>query len=1058
MEPGRTTENRKRKVSRRQARPVPTRKTQEMQPESDLPRGGTFPIVGIGASAGGLEAVTQLLKHLPTNTGMAFVFVQHLDPTHESLLGELLAKETTMPVIQVTEGRVVQPDHVYVIPPNVDMTILDGMLRLKPRTMIRGQHMPVDAFLRSLAWDQKGKAIGVILSGTASDGAVGVREIKAEGGITFAQSEQTARHGGMPHSAVASGAVDFVLPPDGIARALAGIVRHPYLRPAPPEAEETLEESKDALGRIFAALRRHSGVDFSLYKQNTIKRRIKRRMVLHRQERLEDYLSLVEKTPEEVQALYEDLLIDVTGFFRDPESFEALKAIVFPSILKAMTTEGTIRAWVPGCSTGEEAYSIAMVLMEVLGERAPGVAVQIFATDVSESAIEEARAGIYRESIVADVTPERLRRFFVKSERGYQVAKAIRDLCVFAKQNLTRDPPFSRLDLISCHNVLIYLESALQKQVMLIFHYALKPSGFLWLGKSESIGSFADLFTQVDRKHRIYAKRAIGTRLNLNFAQNDLAAVGVDPKQAAAENARGLDVLREADRVVMSRYAPASVLINDDLEILQFRGRTGAYLEPAQGQASLNVMRMAREGLALELRSVIHNARKRNQRVRKAGISIQNDGTSRTIDLEVLPLNIHLSKQRYFLVIFQDSLPPGATKTRKAPVAATRVKDSGTSQLRRELATAREHLQAIIEEQEATNEELKSANEEILSANEELQSTNEELETSKEELQSANEELSTVNEELQNSNSELTQINNDHSNVLSSVNIPIVILGPDIRIRRFTPMAEKLLNLIPSDVGRRVTDIKPNVIVPDLETLIEDVIDSVKVCERTVQDKEGRWYSMRIRPYKTPDNRIDGAVLAFVDIDQLTRGLQQLQEAENYAEAIVETVREGLVILDEQLKVKKANRSFYEMFQIAVAETEGRPLQELGRGQWDIPDLLEKLRKVGPGRGGFEDFEVKAEFPGLGNKTLILSGRSVDGDGSLSNTKLLAIHDISRSKRTERIVKELSGRILLMRDEEQRRLARELHDSTAQSLSALAMNLTVAEVRGGPAAGGAVRP
>ncbi len=1044
-EPGRTGEHRKRRTSRRNPRPSSPLRAQAADATPE-PAREPFPIVGIGASAGGLEAVTDLLRHLPTDTGMAFVFVQHLDPTHESLLGALLAKTTTMPVVQVSEGSIVQPDHVYVIPPNVDMTISAGILRLKPRSEVRGQHMPVDGFLRSLARDQKSRAIGIILSGTASDGAAGMREIKAEGGITFAQSEDSARHGGMPHSAVAAGAVDFILPPERIALELSRIVRHPYVRATAPVGEDVLEENKGVLDRIFLALRRASGVNFALYKKNTIQRRLKRRMVLHRMERLEDYLSFMKDRPQEVQELYEDLLIDVTGFFRDPQAFEALKTIVFPNILRTRTEEGSLRAWVPGCSTGEEAYSIAIGLTDFLGDRMPGVAVQIFATDVSDSAIEAARSGIYRENILTDVPPDRLRRFFTKVDRGYQVSKSIRDLCIFARQDLTRDPPFSRLDLISCRNVLIYLETALQKQVMPIFHYALKPTGFLWLGSSESIGTFAELFTAVDHKHRIYARRATPSRLDLSFVSNEYAVVKADVGEAVARAGRGPDLFREADRVVMARYAPASVLINEDLEILQFRGQTGGYLDPAPGQASLNLLRMAREGLALHLRAAVQKARKRGEPTRIEGIALRREGKSRTIGIEVIPLKLEPSAQRFFLVIFEEApRSRSAGIVKKAPRETGPARDHGAARLRRELAAARDYLQAIVEEQEATNEELKSANEEILSANEELQSTNEELQTSKEEIQSANEELSTLNEELQNRNTELGQTNNDLTNVLNSVNIAMVILEPDLRIRRFTPMAEKVLNLIPGDVGRRITDIKPNVAVPDLEGLIVEVMDSVSVRERAVQDGEGRWYSLRIRPYKTTDNRIHGAVLAFVDIDDLERSRQRLQESENLAQAIVETVREGLLVLDRELRVKKANRTFYEMFQVPAGETEGRPLHELGRGQWNIPHVLEKLRGVTVANTGFEDLEVTAEFPGLGRKTMVISARGVERGGDLTNTMLVAVRDISRRKRTELIVKELSGRLLQLRDEEQRRIARELHDSTAQSLSALAMNLALAE-------------
>jgi two-component system CheB/CheR fusion protein len=978
---------------------------------------------------------------------MAFVFVQHLDPSHKSLLGELLAKAVAMPVIQVTDSTTAQPNRVYVIPPNMDMTITDGVLRLGPRIEKRGLHMPIDAFLRSLACDQKNRAIGVILSGTASDGTAGMKAIKAEGGITFAQSEDSARHGGMPHSAIAAGVVDFVLPPKDIARKLAGVARHlPVLAQAPRD-EGTLAEGPEALSRIFAALRHASGVDFSHYKQNTIKRRIKRRMVLQGLERLDDYCSRLDETPGEVEALYEDLLIDVTAFFRDPESFEALKSRAFHHILKSQPSGGPVRVWVPGCSTGEEAYSLAISLIDFFGEKSANVTIQIFATDVSDSAIETARAGVYRESHLLDLTPERRRRYFTKVDAGYQVSKTVRDVCVFAKQNLVKDPPFSRLDLISCRNVLIYLESTLQRQIMPIFHYALKPQGFLWLGKAETIGGFLDLFTPVDRKHHIYARKAIATRLNLNFIGKDCAGATVEPGRRVPETDPSVDVLQEVDRVVLSRYAPASVVVDDHMEILQFRGRTGAYLEPATGRASLNLLRMAREGLTIDLRAGIHKARTRGEPVRREGLVLDVDGQSTTIDLTVIPLKIGPTAKPFFLVTFEEGAVRGRGKGkgRKAPRKEAAGRHGDAEQLRRELTAARDYLQATIEEREATNEELQAANEEILSANEELQSTNEELETSKEELQSTNEELNTVNDELQNRNAEMSQTNNDLINVLDSVDIPIVILDPDLRIRRFTPMAEKLLNLIPSDQGRRITHIKPNISVPELERLLVEVIETVTSRELALQDDEGRWYSMRIRPYKTSDNRIDGAVLAFLDIDELKCSLQKLQASESLAQAIVGTVRDGLLVLDAELQIKRANRSFCEMFHVTSAETENSRLQDLGRGHWNIPSVLQELRTALADRTQIIDLEVSAEFPVIGPKTMLLSARCLESGGAPPDLLLLAIHDATQTKQAEQAVLEMSGRLLGLRDEERRRIALDLHDNTAQSLAALGMNLTLVD-------------
>ena len=595
-------------------------------------RSQAFPVVGIGASAGGLEAFTQLLKALPVNTGMAFVLVQHLDPRHESKLTELLARATRMPVTEVKNGLVVEPDHVYVIPPNADMAILHGALQLLPRRESRpetgGQHLPIDFFFRALAADQQSQAIGVILSGTASDGALGLKAIKAEGGVTFAQEAASAKYDGMPRAAIAAGAVDFVLPPDGIAQELARIGRHPYvLRATALKSDDLLPETTDALNKIFVLLRGATGVDFSYYKHPTIKRRIARRMVLHRIQNLTNYVRYLRENPAEAQALLHEILINVTSFFRAPESFETLKEKVFPSLLKDHQPETPLRLWVPGCSTGEEAYSLAICLLEAMTTGSGNFLIQIFATDISDAALEKARAGRSSENIALDVTPERLRRFFVKIEGGYQISKSIRDLCIFAKQNVVQDPPFSRMDLISCRNVLIYLGPVLQKKVIPIFHYALNPGGYLMLGNSETFGGFPELFTQTDRKSRIYAKKRLRTRLDYGIsAEHRWAEKAAASRMHGAESFGAFDVRKAADSLLLDEYAPAGVLINDELEILQFRGHTGDYLEAPPGEATHNLLKMAREGLLLDLHAAMYEARKKNATVTKEGLRVKANG------------------------------------------------------------------------------------------------------------------------------------------------------------------------------------------------------------------------------------------------------------------------------------------------------------------------------------------------------------------------------------------------------------------------------------------------
>ena len=831
-------------------------------------------VVGVGASAGGLEAFEQLLRSLPNDTGLAFVLVQHLAPKHESMLSELLAKATRMPVVEVTQGMRVQGNHVYVIPPNADMSISDSVLHLSPLSPDRALRMPIDSFFRSLADTHQSRSIGVILSGTASDGTLGLQAIKALGGVTFAQDEQSAKYSAMPRSAIAAGNVDFVLPPEAIARELKRIATHvKVLGPDErPEAEERI--TPDAtLNKIFFLLRNFSRVDFSFYKPGTIKRRITRRMFLRKIDKLEAYLQYLRRHRDEVEALFNDVLINVTSFFREPDSFEALKTVAFPAIMAQKGPNLPIRIWVPGCSTGEEVYSIAIILLESLAEKAPNTQIQIFATDLSEGIISKARAGIYPESVAMDISSERLRRFFLKVENGYQINKHIRDIVVFAKQDLAKDPPFSKLDLISCRNVMIYMSQVLQKRILPLFHYALNPGGILFLGSSETVGGFGELFVPLDKKNRIYTKKPVQSLVPFDFGPRFHADQEI---RVNAEVAKTLDLQKIGEQMLLYRYSPPSVIVNDRLEIVQFFGQTGPFLDPLPGDATLNLLRMVKTGLHLELRTAFQKA-KRDSAVRKDGVLVQEDGGLKTVNFEISPIKNIPGGERYYLVVFEEANrsiieEPKKNKTQAAPATKTGKREMSqleleNKRLKEELDASREYLQSIIEEQRTTNEELRSANEEIQSSNEELQSINEELETAKEELQSTNEELTTVNEELQNRNEELSKVNSDLSNLLSSVNIPIIMLGNDFRIRRFTPMAEKVMNLIPSDVGRPVTDVKPNVKTPDLRKAIQRTIDSLEIQEFRVEDHEGRWYSMRIRPYRTLDNKIDGVVIVLLDID-----------------------------------------------------------------------------------------------------------------------------------------------------------------------------------------------
>jgi two-component system CheB/CheR fusion protein len=824
-------------------------------------------IVAVGASAGGLEAFSQVLEHLDGRPDLAFVFVQHLSPQHVSALAELLSPKTKLAVVQALDGQPIEPNHVYVIPPNAHMEVVDGHLHLLPRPTDRTQFTPIDFFFASIARSAQERAIGVVLSGTASDGAIGIREIKAAGGITIAQRPETAKHDGMPRAAVGTGMVDLVLTPAEIGQHLSQVPRHPYMTRTDHDAADlTIADAQ--LREVYAVLRRTSSIDFKQYKTPTVKRRLLRRMALLRVSDPEAYVRYLSAHAAEAKALSQDLLIHVTRFFRDPESFSALATQVLNELVRNRQDD-PIRIWIPGCATGEEAYSVAICLLEALGDRLTERRIQIFATDASEAAIEQARAGTYPLAIAADVSPDRLKRFFTKSDGGYQVVKVLRDMCVFARHDLTRDPPFSRLDVIVCRNVLIYLDLALQKRLISVFHYALRQRGYLMLGPAETPGP-QGFFTVADKKWRLFRKSPVDAP-PVVFPAEPIAAYRPVVHGRTILN-ESKSVQDEATRLILDRFGPPGVIVDADMQIVQFRGHTGPYLEAAAGEPNLSVLKMARSGLLHPLRTAIQAARRRARVVRKDGVMVQRNGDWTKIALEVIPLST--ARGEHFLVLFDEQeaarqpAPSGKTRPVKSRPGPT---DSRVSDLRRELAASREYLQSIIQELEAANEELQSANEEILSSNEELQSTNEELDTAKEELQSTNEELNTVNEELHSRNDELTRVNSDLVNLLASVDIPIVIVGSAMEIRRFTPKAEELFNLIPGDIGRPIGQINPNFEYDGLEGLIRETIENVAPRERDVRDREGRWQSLRVRPYKGVDNRLDGAVVAVIDIDAIKR-------------------------------------------------------------------------------------------------------------------------------------------------------------------------------------------
>ncbi|HET7150674.1 MAG TPA: chemotaxis protein CheB [Candidatus Acidoferrum sp.] len=969
-------------------------------------------MVAIGASAGGLEAYTEFFKALPADLGMAFVLLQHLDPSHHSLLADIIAKATKMPVDEVRSGMRIRPNWVYVIPPGALMAIEEGVFTLTPRSKQPGQHLTINFFMRSLAEERKSRAIGIVLSGTGADGSLGVTDIKGEGGITFAEDPASAKYDGMPRSAIASGCVDFVLPPRGIAKELERI--NPYVKQDKDVTDiEFFSSRREDFTKILDQLRKASGVDFRQYKPNTIQRRALRRMVILKRDSVGEYAKYLEEHPEEAEKLYDDVLIPVTSFFRDLEAFEALKSQVYPAIVKDKLNKGTIRMWAPGCSTGEETYSLAMTLLEFLGDKAASYQIQIFGTDVNEKGIQKARAGVYRESITGEVSPERLQRFFVKVDEGYRVNKAVRDMCVFAPQNLASDPPFSQMNLVACRNLLIYLAPALQRKIVPILHYALKNSGYLILGKAEGVFGFENLFSTVDAKHKIYAKQAVASRLHYDFSQPRYpGGGGADvPDKALRSRAAPepeFDAQLEADRIVLQNYAPVGVVVNANLEVVQFRGRTTPYLEQAPGKPSLNVLKLARKGLATELRSLINAARKKGAAVKKNGIGFDDNGNKQILNLSVSQLGRERSSspnERYFLILFEEvtsqRIISGSRDVSQQREKAGAERKQEFRRLKQELADAQDALRGAIESEEAIKEEFQSANEEILSANEELQSTNEELETAKEELQSANEELNTLNDELRHKNTELHTLSDDLVNFLNSTKIPVVMLDRRFRIRRLTPNADKLLKVALFDIGRPISDIRLNVKVSDLEPMISQVLDSLQPLQREVQDLQDRWHSLTILPYKTLDDTIDGVVLVLQDIDQIKAANELLRRSSEFFGGIINTIRQPLLVLDSDLRVVSANESFLHTFKVSTEETVNKFLYRVGNEQWNIPKLRALLEEVLPKEQVVTNFQVEHEFETIGRRIMLLNARRLSQLNEREPMILLAIEDITQRKLAE---------------------------------------------------------
>jgi two-component system CheB/CheR fusion protein len=1048
--------------------PIETEVLSEEIDETERPPALPYLLAAVGASAGGVEAYIQLIGALAPDTGIAYVLIPHLLPSRKSHMVEILSRHTQMPIVAIEDGTTPQPDQISIVPPGAQMVIKRGVFHLEPRQP-DGNRI-IDYFFRSLATDQRTHAIGVVLSGTDSDGALGLKAIKGEGGISLVQRPETAGFPEMPRTSISADHVDKVLSPVEIAAELAALGRQ-FRKPIVRSLEESLPPSgeEQAFVRILNMLRGVSGIDFRLYKPTTIRRRIARRMLLHRFETLTEYVGFLQGNSKELRELQEDALINVTRFFRDPAVFDALKDTILPRIFEGREPEQQVRVWVAGCSTGEEVYSIAICLLEYLTGQPFEPPIQIFATDASDLNIQKARMGIFPDSIVGEISAERLRRFFVKVDKGFQISKRIRDLCIFARQDLSYDPPFSKMDLISCRNVLIYLGTELQRQILPTFHYALRQNGFLLLGTSETIREFTELFHQVDRKHKFFAKvgeshsrATMGVRPRMFLRDSPAPA----SQSGILQNWGDIELQRAADRIVLARYGPPGVIVDEKLEIMQSRGHTAAFIEMPQGSVTLQLSRMLRDAIASSVTQVVRHAIEKDIPVRLEGIHLSDNEPEQEVILEVLPIHTTVPRARCFLVLFVPanrsiaSTAPGAPNT-LANVTEIRDHEQTVERLRQDLASTKLYLQTLLDERDAKNQELVSANEEIQSANEEMQSTNEELETTKEELQSSNEELQTVNDELQQRNATLTQTTNDLSNLLNSVNLPVLMLSNELYIRHFTPPTQRLMNLRAPDIGRPFSDIRLNLNTEDLTPLFSEVLDTLAPREIEVQDHEGKWYLLRVRPYRTTDNKIEGVVVVLVDIDQLRRSEQELRGARDFARSVIESVPLPLAVVDRELRIHSANDAFRTLVNAGRDDLEKRSFIDLAMAHWGLDEpLRSRLQVLQESRSAAHEFEFEYRTPDESPRIFNIRARLLPPDGKVFI--LITLEDITPHKEVERLLglererltsevaltarelgrtqdelRALAASLLTSQEDERRRVARELHDDIAQRFAML---------------------
>jgi len=950
----------------------------------------TVRVVGIGASAGGIDSLKEFFSEMPADSGLAFVVVQHLDPTHASYMAGLLARQTTMKVAEAQDESPIRANRIYTIPPNKFLSVGDGMLRLTEAVKRDGLRLPIDFFFRSLAQDQHEKAIAVLFSGSGSDGTLGIREIRGAGGLVIVQNPETAQFDSMIESAIATGLVDYVLPIRQIPGKLLQYVKQPRL-----DDGADVDQLDDVVSSILNLLVDQNKSDFRCYKRSTVQRRIERRMALHQIPEISDYYRLLCENPDERAKLSKDMLIGVTSFFRDAEAFENLREKVVVPLVQEKNNAGPLRAWIAGCATGEEAYSVVMLVMEEMARARKNFSLQIFASDIDREALRCAREAIYSQSITADVSEERLARFFVKKDGAYQIDKRVREAVTFAEHNVITDPPFLRMDLISCRNLMIYIEPEVQRKVINLFAFALNPGRYLFLGKSDTTIEQSDPFEPVSKSWRIFQRKqlvafpvgSLPTRTGIRFGR--------------FEEQHPIKLSDLNQQVLLKHFNASLVLINENGEIGHFYGPTHKYLAHPYGDANLNLFEMIDAKHSLVLRLAVERAVRENDSVKLRLSELNREDGAEFVDVTITPVVEPRSNKRLLAVIFEAAAEP----PKSSPVSVQEAHPQDVdimAQLEADNQRLKQDLQTAIESFQSTHEEFTAANEEVLAVNEELQSANEELETSKEELQSVNEELITVNNQLNDKVEELNKTNDDLANFLNSSEVGTLFLDKGFCVRRFTPSATQLLNLIPSDVGRPVSHISNKFIDVDPIAIAATVLRNLTSFEKEVETSDGLWYMLRCMPYRTLGDVIDGVVFTFTEVTRLKRSEEAMIEARNYAESIIHTIGESLLVLDPQLKVVSANRAFYETFQVAPEETENRLVYELGDRQWDIPGLRELLEEVLRSDRHFESFEVEHEFPAIGRKIMSLNARRID-DRQRANARLilLAIDDVTEQRRAE---------------------------------------------------------